>query len=327
MEGHMKVIILTILLLLFTTAYSEGIICREVGFSHHFTDNGKKLINEKDHNVTFLVSFLTVPGKDRSEPTLEIVPISSEICQNDFLTSYSSISIPEGVNSIKENTWEVYRNAQIISFPSTLANIPEGSLIYISAEIVFPKGNPFYIMRDGFLIDIRTDTLLYSSPSSFSKAIPSVKHLGKHSLDNWLAGKTNVTLPESISGISTGVFYDLPDLKNIVLPAKLTEISSYSFNSVGIMEITIPPTISEIPAYCFVDCAITSISIPVGVERIGEYAFYYNWEMTEVTLSESVQFVGYNAFPESCTIIILNPDTHFETLEEYQVRDPDGEWW
>ena len=89
----------------------------------------------------------------------------------------------------------------------------------------------------------------------------------------------------------------------------------------------IPSTITQIPAYCFVNCAFTSISIPNGVEYIGEYAFYYNWELTEVTLSESVQFVGYNAFPEECSIITVNPATHFETLDEYQVRDPNGEWW
>ena len=45
-----------------------------------------------------------------------------------------------------------------------------------------------------------------------------------------------------------------------------------------------------------------------------------------MTLPRSVTFVGYDAFGEETRVVALNPDTHFETLAEYQLRCPDGEW-
>lgn len=69
------------------------------------------------------------------------------------------------------------------------------------------------------------------------------------------------------------------------------------------------------------------MEIPEGVTRIGEFAFYYyDWEQTElsaVTLPASVEFVGFRAFPDECEITALNPDTHFETEEEINQRNPD----
>ena len=62
-------------------------------------------------------------------------------------------------------------------------------------------------------------------------------YLGEQCLDNWLTDKTDVVLPDSISAIGTGVFYDLPDLENVVLPAKLATLSPYSFNATGIKEL------------------------------------------------------------------------------------------
>lgn len=325
----MKSAILSILILVFlsTPAISEDITYTEGDFSYRFTNEGVVLVDWKNWGEELVLSTLKVPNALGGKPVVGIGAGVFEASQSGTFTDRLEIIIPEGVVFLEEGALAGCSKASIIYLPATLETIPEGSMIHIRAEITFPQGNPFFVMNEGFLIDTRTDTLLYSTPYSSEKEVPTVTHLGKHCLDNWLIGKTDVLLPDSISAISTGVFYDLPDLENVVLPAKLATMDSYSFNATGIKELAIPPTITQIPAYCFVDCALTSISIPNGVERIGEYAFYYNWELTEVTLPESVQFVGYNAFPEECDIFTLNPDTHFETLEEYQVRDPEGEWW
>ena len=46
-------------------------------------------------------------------------------------------------------------------------------------------------------------------------------------------------------------------------------------------------------------------------------------ELAAVTLPASVTFVGFRAFPDECEITALNPDTHFETEEEINQRNPD----
>lgn len=243
-------------------------------------------------------------------------------CEEGF-----EISIPEGVTYLAENAFEGCNGAAVICLPSTLETIPEGCFFGVGAEIVFPNGNPYFTSVDGFLVDARTGTLLYAAPSSQAQPLPTVNRLGDHCLAHWLACKTEVCLPETVTEIGSGVFYDQPDLERVVLPTALSNLDTNSFMATSIQKINIPAGLVEIPSYCFVDCLFICISIPTGIEWIGEYAFYYNWELVKVTLSESVQFVGYNAFPEECDIHALNPATHFETLEEYQVRDPQGEWW
>lgn len=322
----MKSAILSILILicLSTPAISEDEIYTEGNFSYRLTHEGAVLIDWENQGEELFLSTLVVPSTLGGKPVVGIGPEA-------FFTERSNpfnpieLIIPEGVVFLEESALRCCC-ASIIHLPASLETIAEGSMLHLSAEIIFPHGNPFFLMNNGFLIDTRTDTLLYSAPYSAKEAIPTVTRLGKSCLDNWLIDKTEVILPDSISAISAGVFYDLPYLEKVVLPANLSALDSLSFNATAIKELAIPSTVTQIPAYCFVTCAFTSLSIPNGVEYIGEYAFFHNWELTEVTLAESVQFVGYNAFPGECCIIALNSATHFETLEEYQVRDPNGEW-
>lgn len=324
----MKSTILSFLILFFlsSTAVSEDTTYTEGDFSYYMTNEGAVLVDWENSGEKLLLSTLRVPNTLGGKPVIGIGSGAFESSQTGPITDPLEIIIPEGVVFLEDGAFTGC-SASIICLPSTLETISEGSMFHVKAEITFPQGNPFYVVNKGFLIDTRTNTLLYSTPSSSEEAIPTVMYLGEQCLDNWLIDKTDVILSDSISGIGAGVFYDLPDLENVVLPAKLATLDSYSFNATGIKGLAIPSTVTQIPAYCFVDCDFTSISIPDGVEYIGEYAFYYNWELTEVTLSESVEFVGYNAFPEECSIITVNPATHFETLDEYQVRDPIGEWW
>ncbi|MBE5783234.1 MAG: leucine-rich repeat domain-containing protein [Clostridiales bacterium] len=324
----MKSVILSILMLAFlsTPAIAEDKIYTEGDFSYRLTSEGAVLVNWENQGEELALSTLIVPSTLGGKP---VVGIGAEVFDTDQRGTFTDpveLIIPEGVVFLEEGALTGC-GASIIYLPATLETIAEGSMLHFRAEIIFPQGNPFFVMNKGFLIDTRTDTLLYSTPYSSEEAIPTVTRLGKSCLDNWLIDKTEVILPDSISAISAAVFYDLPYLEKVVLPANLSALDSVSFNATAIKELAIPSTVTQIPAYCFVTCDLTSIGIPNGVEYIGEYAFYYNWELAEVILSESVQFVGYNAFPEECCIITLNPATHFETLEEYQVRDPNGEWW
>ena len=131
--------------------------------------------------------------------------------------------------------------------------------------------------------------------------------------------------PYALDGQYTG---DFSPLAALILPDGVRELSDCSIY--GCWEIHLlrfPATLTEIPAYCVANCGLGAVEIPEGVTRIGEFAFYYyDWEQTElsaVTLPASVEFVGFRAFPDECEITALNPDTHFETEEEINQRNPD----
>ena len=170
--------------------------------------------------------------------------------------------------------------------------------------------------------------MLYTSKSSGDFPLPPVKQLASRCLDNWIdENTTEIILPLTLEGISSYVFYDFPWLESVLLPNGMKNMGKLAFYTSGVNEIVLPASILSVPAYCFVECYLDSVVISEGTQYIGEYAFYWNrGALANVELPFSVQFVGYNAFPEGCNISVLNPNTHFESLEEYQLRDPNGEW-
>ena len=211
--------------------------------------------------------------------------------------------------------------------------LAEGSFFHVYAEIDFPNGNPRYSCENGFLIDRDTQTLLYAAPSSQGQPIPAVRRLGDSALDNWKPAGNEIRLPDTLESIGpyaldeqyTG---DFSPLAALILPDGVRELSDCSiYGCWEIQLLRFPATLTEIPAYCVANCGLGAVEIPEGVTRIGEFAFYYyDWEQTElsaVTLPASVEFVGFRAFPDECEITALNPDTHFETEEEINQRNPD----
>ena len=256
------------------------------------------------------------------------------LCTYDFAGGRDfSIIVPEGVRFMTSDAFLCCHAATRISFPSTLDDLPEGSFYHVSAEIDFPNGNPRYSCENGFLIDRDTQTLLYAAPSSQGQPIPAVRRLGDSALDNWKPAGNEIRLPDTLESIGpyaldgqyTG---DFSPLAALILPDGVRELSDCSiYGCWEIQLLRFPATLTEIPAYCVANCGLGAVEIPEGVTRIGEFAFYYyDWEQTElsaVTLPASVEFVGFRAFPDECEITALNPDTHFETEEEINQRNPD----
>ncbi len=276
---------------------------------------------------------LEIPSELGGTPVVAIAANAlntSESCADSLLFG---IVLPEGVQRVEADAFLCCHAATRISFPSTLDDLPESSFYHVSAEIDFPNGNPRYSCENGFLIDRDTQTLLYAAPSSQGQPIPAVRRLGASALDNWKPAGNEIRLPDTLESIGpyaldgqyTG---DFSPLAALILPDGVRELSDCSiYGCWEIQLLRFPATLTEIPAYCVANCGLGAVEIPEGVTRIGEFAFYYyDWEQTElsaVTLPASVEFVGFRAFPDGCKITALNPDTHFETEEEINQRNPD----
>ena len=307
--------------------YSDGL------FDYELSSRGAVLLGcSRFLNQPEVPDVLEIPAELGGYPVVGLGAYA--LCTYDFAGGRDfSIIVPEGVRFMTSDAFLCCHAATRISFPSTLDDLPEGSFYHVSAEIDFPNGNPRYSCENGFLIDRGTQTLLYAAPSSQGQPIPAVRRLGDSALDNWKPAGNEIRLPDTLESIGpyaldgqyTG---DFSPLAALILPDGVRELSDCSIY--GYWEIQLlrfPATLTEIPAYCVANCGLGAVEIPEGVTRIGEFAFYYyDWEQTElsaVTLPASVEFVGFRAFPDECEITALNPDTHFETEEEINQRNPD----
>lgn len=308
--------------------YSDGL------FDYELSSRGAVLLDcSRFLNQPEVPDVLEIPSELGGTPVVAIAANAlntSESCADSLLFG---IVLPEGVQRVEADAFQCCHAATQISFPSTLTMLAEGSFFHVYAEIDFPNGNPRYSCENGFLIDRDTQTLLYAAPSSQGQPIPAVRRLGASALDNWKPAGNEIRLPDTLESIGpyaldgqyTG---DFSPLAALILPDGVRELSDCSiYGCWEIQLLRFPATLTEIPAYCVANCGLGAVEIPEGVTRIGEFAFYYyDWEQTElsaVTLPASVEFVGFRAFPDECKITALNPDTHFETEEEINQRNPD----
>lgn len=307
--------------------YSDGL------FDYELSSRGAVLLDcSRFLNQPEVPDVLEIPAKLGGYPVVGLGAYA--LCTYDFADGRDfSIIVPEGVRFMTSDAFLCCHDATRISFPSTLDSLPESSFYHVSAEIDFPNGNPRYSCENGFLIDRDTQTLLYAAPSSQGQPIPAVRRLGDSALDNWKPAGNEIRLPDTLESIGSyaldGQYTgDFSPLAALILPDGVRELSDCSiYGCWEIQLLRFPATLTEIPAYCVANCGLGAVEIPEGVTRIGEFAFYYyDWEQTElsaVTLPASVEFVGFRAFPDECEITALNPDTHFETEEEINQRNPD----
>lgn len=146
-----------------------------------------------------------------------------------------------------------------------------------------------------------------------------------------------VDIPQSITELNNGVFYGCSSLLSVKIPNNVTSIGEYAFyNCKGLTDIKIPEKVSQIGSYAFYNCeGLTKVDIsniknwcelefayyganpleyaknlylnnePVvdlvlteEITKVGQMAFRYCETLQTLTVSESVQSFGTDAFSD-----------------------------
>ncbi len=226
--------------------------------------------------------------------------------------------LPEGVVDCEGDPFLCLHDAEEIVFPSTFIGDLEGCFHHVDAEITVAQGNPAFEVRDGFLVDTRTDKLVYTAFSVGNAPLTAVKRIGPSALINWgwncypdwdewpePGQGLTLTIPEGVEHIGAYAVYDNVLLSKLILPDSLTSMDPFAFTCTSLTEIQFGEELTSIPEACFFDCH----------------------DLEAVTLPENISFVGYGAFDDDIAVTTLNPDCHFETLEECTLRIGEEPWW
>lgn len=128
-----------------------------------------------------------------------------------------------------------------------VVDIAEGAFTVYWGELAFVGDLPHLTNADGFLINTRTDTLLYTAPSSRGKALPAVRRLGAWSLINWAEWDMDAVIPEGVEEIGNAAFYDI-GLASLTLPESLRVIETNAFHTFGVEgdEVILPSGVKEV---------------------------------------------------------------------------------
>ena len=201
-----------------------------------------------------------------------------------------TLVIPEGVQFLSEDAFWCCHNAEVICFPASLVEIPEGCFDHVHAEFIVAEGNPRYEVRDGFLIDKQSDAIVYTTPECQDKPIPAVRRIGSGSMDNWVSEwGQDLVIPEGVEEIGSYAFYDW-EFGHVTLPESLRVIESCAFD-VGITEpVVIPAGVEMVERWAFSGCGGCDVTVIPASEnthfetadeyeaRTGERHWLDDWE-------------------------------------------------
>jgi len=118
-------------------------------------------------------------------------------------------------------------------------------------------------------------------------------------------------MPNSITTISNGVFYNCTSLTSIAMPNSITTIGkALSYNCRSLTSIVIPDSITTIGNRVFQYCtSLTSIVIADSITTIGDRVFKNCTSLTSIVIPNSIMTIGDCVF-QNCTSLtsIVIPD-------------------
>ena len=108
----------------------------------------------------------------------------------------------------------------------------------------------------------------------------------------------SVIIPNTVTIIENGAFYDCYALTSVTIGNSVTSIGDEAFNGCSsLTSVTIGNSVTSIGNSAFYACSrLTSVTIGNSVTSIGDYAFADCSSLTSVTIPNSVTSIGNNAF-------------------------------
>lgn len=116
-----------------------------------------------------------------------------------------------------------------------------------------------------------------------------------------------VTIPDEVTSIGDGAFYECTSLTAVKIPDSVTSIGSCAFSGcTNLQRINIPAGVTEIGENAFRECqSITSVTIPASVSKIGNCAFWGCGSLNTVKIHSGVTEIGNEAFQYCCNLVLV----------------------
>ena len=209
----------------------------------------------------------------------------------------TSVEIGNGVRAIEDGAFACCDNLTSVTIPPNVVTI--GDDVFIGCrklqEIVVNEDSRYYVDLDG---------VLFSSDKSELLCFPANKTL------------TVYVIPDGVTTIRSGAFYDYDKLKDVTIPDGVTTIGHRVFYSCdGLTNITIPDSVTDIGDYAFWDCSnLSKMIVGRGVTTIGAGAFLYSRNLKTVYFEGNAPTVTTNSeetpsFVADTVTLYHNPDT------------------
>ena len=214
-----------------------------------------------------------------------------------FNSHANAVSLPEGITSIGDFAFNCCSSVNNIIIPSTVTHIGICPFSYCPqlTNLSIAAGNTRYVMDGMMLYSSDYDTLVSCHKSGTTVSLnPNVKVLGGFENNTWVR---NIDIPAGVTDILDNCFNGCA-ITTIALPAHMNSIGAKAFSeNSSLVNVTMPQTLLTMGEGAFEWCmALTSIVIPDSLRIIPQEAFNSCPRLTSITWGDAVEEIGYAAF-------------------------------
>lgn len=260
---------------------------------------------------------LTISGTGAMEDfsNYRYTGILSDVPWSTYKSSYSadvvvtSVVIEEGVTTIGEGAFYDFTSLASVSLPSTLLEIHAYAFvgavftsIDIPASVTSIDATSYLLVAlDGVALTsggaFRCGSLTTINVSDDNKYYSDIDGVLFNKAGTELVfypeGRTNTSyvIPDGVTTIADGAFYNCQYLQDITVPSSVTSIGVEAFCSETIKTVTISENVSglSIDKEAFLWSSIKSIDIPAGVTNIEESAFRECYSLSSINVDKNNQ--------------------------------------
>jgi uncharacterized protein YjdB len=224
-------------------------------------------------------------------------------------TSLASVIIPNNVTSIGHGAFASCTSLASVTIGYGVISIGVHAFIQCPSlsTIIISSSNNAYSAENGILFNKNKTTLM---------AYPSVK--GDYSI------------PNSVTSIEQGAFYECTSLASITIPNSVTSIGHMAFVlCTSLASVNIPNGVTIINPQTFSSCYnLASVTIGNGVTSIGSSAFSHCQKLVSVTIPENVTSIDRGAFYQCNSLASVTfqgtiPSSGFSNFTSYPVFEGD----
>ena len=214
-----------------------------------------------------------------------------------FNSRATSVSLPEGIVSIGDFAFNCCSKINNVVIPSTVTRIGLCPFSYCPqlTNLSIASGNSHYVMDGLMIYSAGYDTLVSCHKSGATVTMnPNVKVLGGFENNTWVR---NIDIPAVVTDILDNCFNGC-QIASITLPTHMRSIGRKAFSENDrLTSVVMPQTLLTLGQGAFEHCyALTSIAIPDSLRVISKEAFNSCIKLSSITWGNAVEEIGDYAF-------------------------------
>ncbi len=218
-----------------------------------------------------------------------------------------SLEIAEGTEVISENSFDLAKSLKTITFPGSLKDI-EANALDVTPWYTQQKDNAVYagpvLYKVNGLIDevvVKDGTTSIAANAVNNVAVKSVvlastlETIGDYAFAS--SGLTSIVIPDSVTAIGVGAFYNAKALESVQLSNGIKVIEASVFKGCSKLgSVSIPASVQVISTDAFAGCTSLAEVKLTAVKKLEQYAFQGCTSIKEIVLPKTVETVDALTF-------------------------------